>query len=312
VIDYVREASERLREQLPAGRLALAEKKQALTDVKARLARYHERFERAANAGEEDLACERIKELREQETALKAEIAEFESQQVPSSDRDLDAVRARRYLRTLARFFRSRPRYEESLYEALQQHHRLRVAVLAKDLVEATLEFEGEIEPSDEDDSMSHGRPIPPGCGQPDHIGRRVVHRSCIPLESLAPASVRWLRENQGKLRCQCGCGEVIRLQPRHYWRGAPRHVHGHQNRRGHWLVLQLLEAGYLTTSEVARALGIGVTTLLRREGTLYPQAARIGGFRVYHEADVELLRRGDKVPSTRSGGKQPRRCARR
>jgi hypothetical protein len=130
VIDYVREAGEQLREQVPAGRQALAEKKQALTDVKARLARYHERFERAGNAGEEDLAWERIKELREQEAALKAEIAGLESQQIPSSDRDLDAVRARRYLRTLARFFRSRPRYEESLYEALHQHHGFRVAVL--------------------------------------------------------------------------------------------------------------------------------------------------------------------------------------
>ncbi len=160
VIDYVREARERLHEQLPAGRQALAEKNQALTDVKARLARYYERFERAANPGEEDLAWERIKELREQETALKAEIAELESQQTPSSNRDFDAVRARRYLRTLARFFRSRPRYEQSLYEALHQHHGFRVAVLAKDLVEATLEFDGEIEPSDEDDSMSRGRPM--------------------------------------------------------------------------------------------------------------------------------------------------------
>ena len=113
----------------------------------------------------------------------------------------------------------------------------------------------------------------------------------------MAPASLRWLRGNQGKHRCQCGCGAVIRLQPRHYWRGVPRHVHGHQNRRGHWRVLQLKEAGYLTASDVARALGIGVTTLRRREGTIYPQAARIGGIRVYHEADVERLRRRSEVP---------------
>lgn len=91
VIDYVREASERLREQLPAGQQALAEKKQALMDVKARLARYHERFERAPNAGEEDLAWERIKQLREQENALKAEIAKLEAQQSPHGDRQLDA-----------------------------------------------------------------------------------------------------------------------------------------------------------------------------------------------------------------------------
>ncbi len=37
-----------------------------------------------------------------------------------------------------------------------------------------------------------------------------------------------------------------------------PRYVHGHQNRRGYWRVLQLREAGYLTVSEVAKALGIG------------------------------------------------------
>jgi hypothetical protein len=128
----------------------------------------------------------------------------------------------------------------------------------------------------------------------PGVVGRRLALRSCLRLEPLAP-SLRWLQENQGKQRCQCGCGEPIRLQPHHY-RRVPRYVHGHQNRRGHWWVLQLKQAGYLTTSDVARALGIGVTTLRRREGTIYPQAARIGGIRVYHEADVELLRRREQV----------------
>jgi hypothetical protein len=85
-------------------------------------------------------------------------------------------------------------------------------------------------------------------------------------------------------------------LQPRHYWR-VPRYVHGHQNRRGHWRVLQLRQAGYLTVSDVAKALGIGTTTLRRREGTIYPQPARIGGIRVYHEADIVLLRRRDGMP---------------
>ncbi len=68
--------------------------------------------------------------------------------------------------------------------------------------------------------------------------------------------------------------------------------------------VLQLRETGYLTVSEVAKALGIGTTTLRRRAGTVYPRAARIGGIRVYQEADVELLRRWDKVPSTTPSGK--------
>jgi len=68
--------------------------------------------------------------------------------------------------------------------------------------------------------------------------------------------------------------------------------VHGHQNRRGHWRVLQLRKAGYLTTSEVAKALGIGTTTLRRREGAGYPVAARIGGIRVYRREDLQALGR--------------------
>src|SRR5439155_14906375 len=108
--------------------------------------------------------------------------------------------------------------------------------------------------------------------------GRRLALRSCLSLESLAPVSVRWLQENLGKHRCQCGCGQVVDLQARHYRHGVPRFIHGHHNRRGHWLVHQLREAGYLTVSDVAKALGIGTTSLRRREGTLYPRAARVGG----------------------------------
>lgn len=91
----------------------------------------------------------------------------------------------------------------------------------------------------------------------------------------------------------------MIDPQAWHYWRGIPRFIHGHQNRRGHCRVLQLGEAGYLTISEVAKALGIGTTNLRRREGSLHPHAARIGRIRAYHEADIALLRRRDRAQST-------------
>jgi hypothetical protein len=51
--------------------------------------------------------------------------------------------------------------------------------------------------------------------------------------------------------------------------------------------------------SDVAKALGIGITTLRRLEGTVYPSAARIGGIRVYRDADVDLLRRRNKMRPT-------------
>jgi hypothetical protein len=58
--------------------------------------------------------------------------------------------------------------------------------------------------------------------------------------------------------------------------------------------VLQLRQAGYLTTLDVAKALDIGTTTLRRREGSVYPLPARIGGIRVYREFDLVTLR-GDQ-----------------
>jgi hypothetical protein len=102
--------------------------------------------------------------------------------------------------------------------------------------------------------------------------GRRLAPRSCLSLESLAPVSVRWLQENLGKHRCQCGCAQVVDLQARHYRHGVPRFIHGHHNRRGHWLVLQLREAGYRTwprrSGSGPRACGwLPFETVVRRSG---------------------------------------------
>lgn len=42
---------------------------------------------------------------------------------------------------------------------------------------------------------------------------------------------LRWVEENQGRLRCECGCGEPIPLKPEHFNVGAPRYLHGHNAR---------------------------------------------------------------------------------
>jgi site-specific DNA recombinase len=208
LVDYVREANGRLRDELPAGRQALAEKKKALTDVMARLARYHERFERAGNAGEEDFAWDRIKELRAQETQFKTEIAGLEAR-MPHGASPLDAVRARRYLKSLRQFFRSRPRYEEALYEALRRRHNLRLDVLAVDLVEAILEFDEGIEPSEEDDSLSRRRPMSPGGGK-TMLARRLTS-ILPPLGSDETIEVSTIWSVAGLLQAS---GRLLRARP--------------------------------------------------------------------------------------------------
>src|SRR3989442_11119186 len=105
----------------------------------------------------------------------------------------------------------------------------------------------------------------------PGGKGRRLELRSCLSLESLAPASVRWLEENQGEHRCQCGCGEAIRLQPRHYWRGVPRYIHGHQNCRGQWRGVQPRPAGHPPSPAEGQGPRVGKTTPRRRGGGRHP-----------------------------------------
>jgi len=40
-----------------------------------------------------------------------------------------------------------------------------------------------------------------------------------------------WVRNNQGKHQCACGCGEVIVITKHHYRNGIPKYIHGHQIR---------------------------------------------------------------------------------
>jgi hypothetical protein len=47
-----------------------------------------------------------------------------------------------------------------------------------------------------------------------------------------------WIRENQGKHFCQCGCNEVIEIKRHHHGRGIPKIKKGHQNKgenNGQW-----------------------------------------------------------------------------
>jgi hypothetical protein len=131
----------------------------------------------------------------------------------------------------------------------------------------------------------------PPGGGQSGYIGRRAVVRSRMSLESLGSPALRWLEENKGKHCCQCGCEEPIDVHGRHRWSRIPRHRPEHQKRRGSYRTLRVKEAGYLTTSDVAKALGLGVTTVRRWEGRRYPPAVRIGNVRAYRSEDIERLR---------------------
>jgi hypothetical protein len=58
--------------------------------------------------------------------------------------------------------------------------------------------------------------------------------------------------------------------------------------------VAEIRGAGYLTSLDVAKKLGIGVTTLLRLDGKAHPAVPRRGkrGIRLYDRGTIQALRK--------------------
>ncbi len=98
---------------------------------------------------------------------------------------------------------------------------------------------------------------------------------------ALAPRGTaqQWVIENRGKHKCKV-CGKPIEILKRHFWMGIPKH---HGKCYGTQLILHRLdpirEAGLVTASELARAQGIGRTTVNRwiKSGTLPQPTLMLG-----------------------------------
>ena len=75
----------------------------------------------------------------------------------------------------------------------------------------------------------------------------------------------RWFQEQTARnLTCACGCGRRIEVQRRHYRRGVPTYhyacrANGMQNKRA-----SITGSRYVNGTQLARLLGIGVSTLCR------------------------------------------------
>jgi len=127
--------------------------------------------------------------------------------------------------------------------------------------------------------------------------------------------SDEWVRQANLKARpCACGCGQLIRVLPRHRSAGIPSYSRGHNPARPSKEVKAIREAGGMTTHQVARMLGIGRSTLLRLEGVAYEKARRVArrGIRVFTPEMVAKLRawlaargKGLPLPAAPSPGRK-------
>jgi hypothetical protein len=112
-------------------------------------------------------------------------------------------------------------------------------------------------------------------------------------LRRLSRAEWVDLEKAKGRL-CACGCAEPIRIAKRHRRVGIPTYRHGHHAGGMTKEVRAIRAEGGMTSGEVARLLGIGLTTLRRLDGVAYQVPERAGGrrIRVFGTAEVRRIRK--------------------
>jgi hypothetical protein len=129
--------------------------------------------------------------------------------------------------------------------------------------------------------------PKPGSSDPPLRLERQIV----VPTETIDVSA--WVEGETGKHPCACGCGVPIKIAPRHHWKGIPAHVPGHHLALMKKEIAAVRAAGQMSAPEVARALGIGGTTLTRLERRLGLAVPRTGkhAIRSYAPEHVETLR---------------------
>ena len=63
-------------------------------------------------------------------------------------------------------------------------------------------------------------------------IPKYIVNHSSKVTNQKDPKINEWVKREQHKHFCQCGCGEEITILRRHFWAGIPTFIHGH-NQKG-------------------------------------------------------------------------------
>lgn len=78
------------------------------------------------------------------------------------------------------------------------------------------------------------------GCGQEVKPGNKFIrghNKGNVgkkhPKLNINPEITKFVKDNQDKHFCECGCGEIIIIEKRHYNSGIPKFIHGHNRKKG-------------------------------------------------------------------------------
>ena len=203
----------------------------------------------------------------------------------PEKNMRLSQVQVSGYLGRLSEKLKNRPEALRELLLLLHVHHAL--TITAQDSHNLRMELQMD----------------PVAIGGDENGVANLPVKIPISLEGQAGeprlTSKEWAAlENARGHPCGCGCGQRIKVEPRMRAEsvGIPSYIQGHSPMPTAVHVEQLNTEGYLSSTQAAKALGIGATTLRRAEsnGMVQPDYRQWGNrhpMRVYRKDDLPKLR---------------------
>jgi excisionase family DNA binding protein len=99
-----------------------------------------------------------------------------------------------------------------------------------------------------------------------------------------------FVKNEQGKHRCGCGCNEVIALKESHFWNGIPRYIFGHAARLRQG-AKSFDKSLYYCVEDIAEKAGVSDQTvrLWNRNGLIQADKT-IGRKNLYRREDIETF----------------------
>lgn len=303
VHEFMAKANERLRQQRPEAARRLAAAEEHLRAAERAVERYQRRYEGAPDGESEEIAWTKLREAmarkKEGEAQVAAARAEAESRPAPT----ITVEQTARYLAALREHLGAQPDRQRALLGLLQARHDLRVRALDGSRLVLTLRLDDAAVAAAGVEPLRNRLVVVPGGAQPAATSAYHVLTRELTLPAPVTAKAWAAAQNaSGRHRCACGCGEALRVLPRHRApsKGVPRFVQGHSRMDMTDFVADLNRRGYLTITQAAAKLGIGETTLRRKDRALglKPRWVRWGKrrpMRAYREA--ALL-----APASRTG----------
>ena len=263
VVDQVYQLTQRIlgRRKSEADSRALAAD---LAKVQRNLELWYTRHDEAGGDAEKEAAWRRIVQLTEKEKMLRQRMDQQEGQSRPA--KPLTRKQVKEYLAGIQAVVAEAEDRGRALVRSLVEHHGLSAWMLDGQTMGISMTL------------------LPPGAtGEPVKVDTVAEISSDNKIDL-------WVQEENAKGRmCACGCGRLIEVKRRHYWRGVPE-LHGDCRHKA----MQAKRAAvtgdkYVNGRELAKHLGISRSTLSRwiKAGKLTKPVKSISGMLLFRRDEI-------------------------